>query len=99
MTKLLIVLSLFIAILVPAHARAQKWWELWDDFPKVPKVTAREVKDMMLAGEKIIFVYAGYAVTEIVCGSLFIPYTKVPPRGDGSTVTVTFPKDYWIMCY
>ena len=99
MIKYLVALSLFITILVPAHAGAQKWWETWDDFPKVPKVTAREVKNMMLGGEKIIFVYTGYAVTEIVCGSFFIPYSKVPPRGDGSTVAITFPRDQWIMCY
>ncbi len=99
MIKLLIALSLLIAILVPTHADAQKWWELWDDFPKVPKITAREVKDMWLAGEKIIFVYAGYPTSKIVCGSFWIPYSKVPPRGDGSTIKLVFPKDQWIMCY
>ena len=99
MMKFLVALSLLIAILVPAHADAQKWWELWDDFPKVPKITAREVKNMMLAGEKIILVYTGYPVNQIVCGSFFIPYSKVPPRGDGSTINLAFPKDQWIMCY
>jgi hypothetical protein len=99
MIKFFVAVSLFIAILAPVQADAQRWWEQWNDFPKVPKITAREVKNMWLSGEKITFVYTGYSVTDIVCGSLFIPHTKVPPRGDGSTVTFAFPKDHWIMCY
>jgi hypothetical protein len=99
MIKLSIALSLFIAILAPVGADAKRWWKQWNDFPKVEKITAREVKDIWLAGHKIIFVYTGDSVTEIVCGSFFIPHTKVPPRGDGSTIKVAFPKGQWIMCY
>ena len=86
-------------ILIPTVAHAQQWWQKWDSHPRVPKITAGEVKNMMLAGEKIVFVYAGYEVDQVVCGSFYIPYTKVPPNSDGSSVNIRFPKDYWVMCY
>ncbi len=99
MIKFMIALSLLVAIFGSTPAHGQEWWQKWDNFPKVPKITASEVKNMMLAGEKIIFVYAGYEVDQVVCGSLYIPYTKVPPSSDGSSVNIRFSKDYWIMCY
>lgn len=94
-------LSLVIFVfLFFGHANAEeKWWEKWASHPNVPRITAKEVKALMMAGEKILFVYAGYKVNEIVCGSLVIPYTLVPPFGDGSRIKLTIPKDFWIMCY
>jgi hypothetical protein len=77
----------------------EKWWKKWPSHPDVPRITAKEVKALMLAGENMLFVYAGYETKEIVCGSLIIPYTLVPPFDDGSRVKLRIPKDYWIMCY
>jgi hypothetical protein len=99
MKKFILVFNFLITILFFVHAYAQEWWQKWDNYPKVPKITAKEVKSMMLTGEKLIFVYAGYEVKEVVCGSFYVPYTKVPPNSDGSTVTIRIQKDYWIMCY
>ena len=99
MRKLMVAFCFLIAILMSPPVHAQKWWEKWDNFPKVPRITAKEVKNLMLAGEKIAFVYAGYEVDQVVCGSYYIPYTRVPPHSDGSTVNFRIPKDYWIMCY
>jgi hypothetical protein len=92
-------LILSMSIFISSPISAQEWWKKWDSYPKVPKILVSEVKTMMLAGENIVFVYAGYRVDEIVCGSFYIPYTKVPPSSDGSSVNFRFPKDYWIMCY
>ena len=99
MKRIGIMVGVLILTLVSNVAYAQIWWQQWDNYPTVPKITAGEVKTMMLAGEKIVFVYAGYAVKEIVCGSYYIPYTKVPPNSDGSGVNFKIPKDYWVMCY
>jgi hypothetical protein len=99
MKRIIIIPIFLILILISTVAYCQEWWQTWDSYPKVPRITAREVKKMMLAGEKIIFVYAGYKVDTVVCGSFYIPYTKVPPNSDGSSVNIRFPKDYWIICY
>ncbi len=99
MKRIVVILGCVIFTLISNVSHAEQWWQKWNNFPKVPTVTAERVKDMMLAGEKIVFVYAGYKVDEIVCGSSYIPYTKVPPNGDGSKVNFKVPKDYWIMCY
>ena len=100
MRKSIAAVSFLTLVCMCVHAYAQEeWWQKWDNYPKVPKITASQVKQYMLSGEKIIFVYAGYEVDQVVCGSLYIPYTKVPPSGDGSTVTIPVPKNYWIMCY
>jgi len=93
------VLSFLIFTLISNVSYGQQWWQKWDGNPKVPRITAKEVKNLMLAGEKVVFVYAGYEVDKVVCGSFYIPYTKVPPNSDGSTVNFKIPKDYWIMCY
>lgn len=92
-------LIFLVIVLSSSTSLCEEEWQKWDSYPKVPRITAQEAKQMMLNGEKMIFVYAGYAVKEIVCGSLYIPYTKVPPSSDGSSVRFPFSKDYWIMCY
>lgn len=100
MKRITIILCFFILTLILDVAYAEQWWQQWDSFPKAPTITADRVKYMMLGGEKkIVFVYAGYWVDEIVCGSFYIPYTKVPPFSDGSKVNFKVPKDYWVMCY
>lgn len=78
---------------------AEESWQKWDNYPKVPRITAKQVKALMLKGGKIVFIYAGYEVQEVVCGSYYIPYTLVPPSADGSKIKLKIPKDYWIMCY
>jgi hypothetical protein len=99
MKRIIIIPIFLILILISTVAYGQEWWQTWDNYPKVPRITAKEVKNLMLAGEKMVFVYAGYEVDKIVCGSLYIPYTLVPPNSDGSGVNFRVPKDYWIMCY
>lgn len=99
MKRIMIMLIFLILILISTVAGAQEWWQKWDNFPKVPRITAKEVKQLMLSGEKIAFVYAGYEVDDVLCGSFYIPYTWVPPNSDGSNVKLRVPKDYWIMCY
>ena len=99
MKRIIIMLSFLIFTLISNVSYGQEWWQKWDSHPRVPKILAGEVKNMMLAGEKIVFVYTGYAVKDVVCGSFYIPYTKVPPNSDGSTVNFKIPKDYWVMCY
>jgi L-asparagine transporter-like permease len=99
MRKIIIMLIFSILVLISTVAYGQEWWQKWDNYPKVPRITAKEVKNLMLAGEKIVFVYAGYEISQVVCGSFYIPYTKVPPCSDGSTVNFKIPKNYWIMCY
>jgi hypothetical protein len=99
MKESIIALIFSIIIFTSSSIYAQEWWQKWDNYPKVPKITAKEVKQMMLNGEKIVFVYAGYEVDKVVCGSFYIPYTNVPPNSDGSMVNFKISTNYWIMCY
>lgn len=99
MKRITVMLIVAMLILISNVAYAQEWWQTWDNYPKVPRITAKEVKQLMMVGEKMVFVYAGYEVDQVVCGSHYIPYTRVPPNSDGSTVNFKIPKDYWIMCY
>ena len=98
---ILLVIILCFIFLSPVYAqKAQKWWQKWDNFPDVPRITGPEVQKLMLRGERMVFVYAGYEVDDVVCGSLYIPYTLVPPSASGSRIKIKkIPKDWWIMCY
>ena len=99
MNKLIKIISYSLIILISTSVNAQEWWQKWETYPKVPKISAKEVKERYLAGEKMVFVYGGFEVKEVVCGSLIIPYTLVPPSNDGSSVNYRIPLDYWILCY
>ena len=102
MKKISIVVGLcmMVSLMCLSASAGQPWWKKWPSHPpNVPRITAKEVKNLMLSGEKIVFVYTGYKVKKVVCGSLIIPYTLVPPRSDGSRVRLRVPKNYWIMCY
>jgi hypothetical protein len=99
MKKIIIMLIFLILFFISNVTSAQEWWQKWEVYPKVPKISAKEVKERYLAGEKMVFVYGGYEVKEVVCRSLIIPYTLVPPSNDGSSVNYQIPLDYWILCY
>lgn len=91
-----------IAGVESAESGEKKWWQKWPTHPKGLRITAEQVKSLQLAGEKVLFVYSGYEGGEgdrIVCGSLVIPYNKVPPFGNGLSIKVRIPKDWWVICY
>lgn len=99
MNRVLISL-LFVFVLTSSQVNAEEqWWKKWPSHPDVPRITAKEVKALIMAGEKVLLVYAGYKIEKVICGSIVIPYTLVPPNSDGSRVKLRIPKDYWIMCY
>lgn len=75
------------------------WWKQWDNYPKVPRITVEEIKKLMIEGQPIAFVYAGYKVNEILCGAAIVPYTWVPPNSDGSRVRLKITKNHWVMVY
>lgn len=102
MKRRLVILFSFILILFNSTYAigAQKWWHKWSNFPNVPRITVEKVQQLMNRGEKVIFIYTGYKVKEVVCGSLYIPYTLVPPADSGSRIKIDkIPKDWWILCY
>jgi len=100
MAKLLLRLSVVVWLCIASAAHAQQWWREWETHPKVPEISASVAKKLVLAGEKVLFVYAGYSVPRKLCGSLTIPYTLVPPSADGSRLNLSnIPKDSWIFCY
>ncbi len=77
-------------------------WKYWDAYPKgaeAPRYTADRIQQLLLAGEKMVFIYAGYETSRVVCGSIYLPYTLVPPFGDGSMVNLSIPKDTWMVAY
>ena len=77
-------------------------WEKWESFPNAtvaPRFTANRIQELLLAGEKMVFIYAGYKTDKIVCGSIYLPYTWVPPFGSGARVNLNIPKDTWMVAY
>jgi hypothetical protein len=100
---LISIAAIFFILVYSAEAGEQTWWEKFDRFPnntKAPRIMPEQVKRMLKNGEKMVFVYAGYDVDKVLCGSVYLPYTLVPPESDGSRVNFkVFPKDIWIMCY
>ena len=99
----IILLLLVLTFSLPVSgARVPPDWKQWNAFPKgtdAPRYTADRIQELLLAGEKMVFIYAGYEVDEIVCGSLYLPYTLVPPFGDGARVNLSVPKDTWMVAY
>ncbi|MGE4559144.1 MAG: hypothetical protein AB7E77_03000 [Desulfobulbus sp.] len=74
-------------------------WKEWDAYPNVQRMTAEQIQELLVAGEKMVFIYAGYKTDKIVCGSMYLPYTAVPPNASGSAVNIRFPKDTWMVAY
>lgn len=74
-------------------------WKSWDNYPNVQRMTADQIKKLMVAGEEMVFIYAGYRTDKVVCGSMYLPYTAVPPNASGSAVNMRFPKDTWMVAY
>jgi hypothetical protein len=100
MIKKILIFSMIAAMPQFLIGFEKKWWQKWDNFPDVPTITAAQAKQIMLSGEKTLFIYGGYKVSEVVCGSLIIPFNLVPPNDDGSRVNLAaIPKDSWILCY
>jgi len=60
---------------------------------------AQQIQKLLLNGEKMILIYAGYRTDKIICGSIHIPYDLTPPFGDGRLVNPSFPKDTWLVAY
>ena len=82
-----------------AERRVPANWRKWNNFPKVPRITGKQVKQLLLSGQRVIFIYAGYRIKRTICGSIFIPYNKVPPNASGSSYNLKFPKDTWMLAY
>lgn len=74
-------------------------WKDWDNYPDATRMTADQVQELLVAGEKMVLIYAGYKTDKIVCGSMYLPYTMVPPNASGAAVNLTVPKDTWMVAY
>ena len=77
-------------------------WKEWDMYPRgvdAPRYTAERVQELLVSGEKMAFIFAGYRTDTVICGSIFLPYTWVPPVGNGSKVSLNIPKDTWMVAY
>jgi len=74
-------------------------WKKWDNYPDVQRMTADQIQELLVAGEKIVLIYAGYRTRNIICGSIYLPYTMVPPNASGAAVNLKIPKDTWMVAY
>lgn len=103
MKRIFLLIFVFVLIFPFNCANAdKKWWQKWPRFPTGLRITVKQVKSLAMRGERVVFVYSGYEGgegDEVVCGSIIIPYIKVPPFADGSTIKVRIPKDWWIICF
>jgi hypothetical protein len=100
MIKKIIIAALLFSMTPLLPGLEKMWWESWDNFPQVPKVTAAQAKMIVSGGQKAVLVYSGYKVQAVVCGSLVIPFQFVPPNADGSRINLaSIPKDYWVLVY
>jgi rhodanese-related sulfurtransferase len=94
-------LTLLIAVNADSLDKKQEWCKKTDADDKAPRISAEEVRRMLLSKEKIIFVYSGSGnIKQVLCGSIYIPSSLVPPMSDGSKLNLAaIPKDYWLICY
>ncbi len=103
MTKKCLLVVLLLFLVFPCFSYAEKqWWQKWPGHPQGLRISVDSVKYLISTGEKITFIYAGYEGgegSEVICGSLIIPYTKVPPNADGHQVKVNFSPDRWLLCF
>ncbi|MDO3379726.1 hypothetical protein [Geoalkalibacter halelectricus] len=103
--KILIILFCFLFVGLPDVSMSAKTppnWRDWPTHPKgdiAPRMTASQVREIFLSGEKMVFVYAGYLTESVVCSSIFLPYNAVPPFGNGARVNLDLPKDTWMVAY
>jgi hypothetical protein len=88
-----------LSVCEPLFGKETRWWRKWNNFPNVPRITVEEVQELMMQGQPMAFVYAGYQTDQVLCGSVIVPYTWVPPHSDGSRVRLRIPKDWWVMVY
>ncbi|KIH75470.1 hypothetical protein SAMN05660860_03266 [Geoalkalibacter ferrihydriticus] len=99
-----IFLLLCILLLVAQLASAQMVsappdYRSWPSHPRVPTMTPDQIQELMLKGEKLVLIYAGFQTDRVICGSIHIPYQLTPPFGDGTKVQPVFPKDAWLVAY
>lgn len=101
--KKILLLFLFLIIAYPAFAGpVPPNWKSWPTHARnETRIEASMVAELLTSGEeKIILIYAGYKDVNVICGSIFIPYTSVPPRGSGSRVNFPdVPKDTMMVAY
>ncbi len=101
-SAVLFLLMFLGAASVALGAKTPPNWKEWNMFPKgadAPRYTAERVQELLVSGEKMVFVYAGYQTDTVICGSIFLPYNWVPPVGSGSRVSLNIPKDTWMVAY
>lgn len=96
---IIILLIIFGSFSIANAGKIPTNWQGWNRYPKVPRITGSQIKQLMMSGERIIFVYAGYEIEKTICGSIFIPYLKVPPYASGSNYNLKIPRDTWLFAY
>lgn len=94
-----LVICFFLTTGIALAGRPVPNYKSWDNYPKTPRIDANLVKKLALSGEKMAFIYAGYKTEKIICGSMYLPYTSVPPKSNGASVNLRIPKDTWMMVY
>ena len=95
----LVFLFYFIGVSNTFAVSAPPDWKNWSTHPRVPTMEASQVQQLLLGGEKMLLIYAGYRTDKIICGSVHVPYTLTPPFNNGSKVQPVFPKDTWLVVY
>jgi hypothetical protein len=93
------ILILFFAVASAYGASPPADWRSWPSHPRVPTMMPDQIQKLMLDGENVILIYAGFRTDNIICGSVHISYLLTPPFGDGSKVKPVFPKDAWLAAY
>ena len=100
--RVVLVLIFMLSVAGFVHAQvvpAPPDYKSWSTHPKVPTMSADQIQEIMLSGEKVILIYSGYRKDVSICGSIFISYLLTPPYGDGSKVQPNFPRDAWLAVY
>ena len=57
---LMILVSLVLALPCHAGSKVPANWKSWNPYPEVSRISAFMVANLLMKGEKMIFVYAGY---------------------------------------
>jgi hypothetical protein len=75
----------------------------WSGHPKVPIITAKDVKTRILSGDQHIFIDAQpleFYIKHHVCGAIPFPYNWLPPHPNSERYEkLKIPKSHLVLCY
>lgn len=103
MGKGILIIKILLIIILMVNLQQVYGEEPWSGHPRVPIITAKDVKTRILSGDSFIFIDAQpleFYIKHHVCGAISYPYNWLPPHPNSERYEkLKIPKSYLILCY